>query len=161
MKQGFSEGMISLYDIGNVTMLYEPSSSRKVFESLLKNISESENKEFYNQNFNNLKFLMRLSKCVLSNKDERISLSVRIYLSDFIEHNFDFAYSYDWHELKSILFYCNCMSNLKSFENFAANLTNPFINNNLCAYLVKDAAIPERKILALKEQGIDSNENKK
>ena len=152
MKLGYSEGMISLYDIGNVTMLYEPSNPLKVFKEFNEIITKYEEEESFNQNCNNLKFLLRLTKCILSNKEKKSNFAVRIYLLDFIEHNFDFAYSYNWQELKSILFYCIYMRNLKSFEKFSTNLKNPLFNNSLCSYLMKDAAIPERKILAQKQQ---------
>ena len=152
MIKGYKEGMISLYDICEVAMLHEPCNPKKVFNEFLESVNKSENEEQYNQHCNNLKYLMSLSRCILSNKDEDTNFAVRFYLSDFIKYNFDADYSYNWHELKSILFYCNYMSKLKIFKNFADNLKNSFLNFRLCAYLIEDSALPERKIIAQKYQ---------
>jgi len=162
MKKGYVEGMISIYDIGNVAMLYEPGSADKVFKEGFETLKKYNDGKCHKQIYNNLRFLLHISECILSNRHHEAWFAVRKYLHDFIEINFDPAYSYDWQELKSILFYCIYMRNLKTFENFATNLKSQYFSDRLYLYFMNDSAFPQRKILAQERQckNIPGNERK-
>ncbi len=148
MKKGYQAGMLSLYDVCNVTLLYEPSNPRKTFNELLTIIKTESYEVTEDQSFENLKFLMKLSRYIVSIKDDTTNFSVRCFLHDLIEKNFDFEYSYNWQELKSILFYCNMFNGIKTFEEFRSHLLADAFNKKICRYLIQDSAILERKEIA-------------
>lgn len=148
MKLGYQKGMISLYDIGNVAMLYEPANYKKVFEKFNTLITEAENTPVYHQYFNNLKYLVHISKAIVSIKNGNTNYAVRVFLIHYIKDNFNEKYSYDWEELKSILFYCTYFANLESFKIFVQILKNPLFKSRLSLYLLSDRSMVERKALA-------------
>ena len=115
-------------------------------------ISEAENTRDYHRYFNNLRYLMLISKSIVSIKEAETNFAVRIYLLYLIENNFDEKYSYDWQELKSILFYCKYLSNLNTSESFTKKLRSPFCNTRLCLYLLSDSTLAERKAIFQKQQ---------
>ncbi|HEY5464991.1 MAG TPA: hypothetical protein VIJ95_17140 [Hanamia sp.] len=142
MKLGYQKGMISIYDIGNMALLYEPSSPMNIIEEYRTHVKEAENTPEYYRYLRNLKYLVHISKAILSIKNEKINFAVRIFLHDLIKKYFDEKYSYDWQELKSILFYCNYFSNVNTFKNFAQKIRNPFFYKRLHLYLSNDSVIP-------------------
>ncbi|MEI6141262.1 MAG: hypothetical protein WCP85_18475 [Mariniphaga sp.] len=140
--------MMSLYDIANCTLQYENSKPQKVWEDFMKLIDRTEDPDLVNQYCNNLKFLLRLIKYILSNTDEVIRFAVISYLAKLVDRNYDFTYSYNWQELRAILFYCNYMRDLTGYKEFAEKLQNPHFNNCICSYIIEDSTLPERKIKA-------------
>lgn len=76
MKKGYVEGMMSLYDVANCTLQYETSKPQKVWDDFMKLIDRTEDPELFNQYCNNLKFLLRLIKYILSNTDEVLRFAV-------------------------------------------------------------------------------------
>ena len=148
MKKGYVEGMMSLYDIANCTLQYETSKPQKVWDDFMKLIDRTEDPELFNQYCNNLKFLLRLIKYILSNKDEVLRFAVISNLAKLVDRNFDFTYSYNWQKLRAILFYCNYMRDIASILDFGEKLQNPHFNNCICRYIIEDSTLPERKIKA-------------
>ena len=140
--------MMSLYDVANCTLQYENSKAQKVWDDFMKLIDRTEDPYLVNQYCNNLKFLLRLIKFISSNKDEVIRFAVISYLTKLVDRNYDFTYSYNWQELRAILFYCNYMRNISSIKELGEKLQNPHFNNCMCRYLIEDSTLPERKIKA-------------
>jgi len=161
MIKGQIEGMIRMYHIENVAMVYECSYPDKVFYECRENIKKIKDEETYHQYCNNLDFLIRINSSIISNKDYATNYIVRKFLLDIMEHNFDYTYCYNWQELKSILFYCIYMSKLKNIRKFSANLESQFFRRIYYAYIVNDSIFPERKIHFQKLLAEASIENKK
>lgn len=144
--------MLSLHHVCSVTLLYEPSNAGAVFAEFKEDANKSSGKEA-KQIWANLRFLVSVAR-IMRIKDKEAHDAVRHFLQLLINKNFDFEYSYNWQELKSILFYCKYMLGLKSYKEFEARMLSPAFNKALANYMLQDSCMPHRKESFIKEMEI-------
>lgn len=149
MIKGYIPGMLSLHHVCSVTLLYEPGNAGAVFAEFKEEANKSNGKEA-EQIWANLRFLVSVARiCRIKDKDAHDA--VRHFLQLLINKNFDFEYSYNWQELKSILFYCTYMRGIKSFKEFDARMLSPAFNTAIANYMMQDSCMPQRKESFIKE----------
>lgn len=67
----------------------------------------------------NLKFLNRIGLAVIKMYDNsEVYNSYYYFISRYLENNFNETNTFNWHELKSLLFFTNYFKDVKSFSEF-------------------------------------------
>ncbi|PBQ34511.1 hypothetical protein CNR22_22925 [Sphingobacteriaceae bacterium] len=135
--------MISPHDIKEVALLYEPGKPIKVLNEFLA--LEKKDEEMAMQTSCNLKLLMRVSQCILSCKDKDTRFMVHYFLGLLLDKNFDKSYSYQWQELKSVLWYCSFMKNTQSFKAFKTKLESTHFRTCISTCIKTDALSESRR----------------
>jgi len=143
---------LTLTDIGKTLILADYYMPEPRFTELLK-VIKSENTAISDQCLKNTKFLLKLSRYVFStSKNEDVFLPLRYFLDKFLDKNFDYKKTYNWHELKSVLWYCSFMSRAQNFDEFAKLLKSRFFFQSIAKYLVKDSCKYSTKVELIKSK---------
>lgn len=143
MQTGCIDGRISPHDIKEVALLYQPGKPVHVFHEFLELSKKDKTNAL--QISCNLKLLLRVSKCIVSIKEDETRFAVQYYLGVLLDKNFDFNCSYQWQELKTVLCYCTFMKHTHNFKEFKKKFKSALFNTCLNKYIHTDAVSASRK----------------
>jgi hypothetical protein len=157
MKNSENKSRITIEDLFSFLQLYSPCSIDKSRNRLLTQLNIEIKTTKYLQTKQNIKFLICIANAVLSIKHEATYEFFRLLLLDYIKKHYDENSSFNWQDLKSILFFCLYMKNIKSQKELEQKTKSSIFQDSLYNYLMKDNCLEKSKKLYLQYLSKKSN----
>ncbi len=89
MIDEYNPNMINLEDLKEAALLYENNEPTISYKKRLNSFNEDNSLVSYKQKVANLKFLMRITRCILSVKDKDTQLLIRFFLQGLFNEKID------------------------------------------------------------------------
>ena len=136
MVKELNKNMICLYDLKEAALSFDYNDPMVLYRRRIDDLDEQDLIVSYQQKVGNLKFLMHITKHILSVKHKDSQLVVRVFLKDLLNEKIEEGNYFNWQELRFILFLSNCIKDIKSTKEIKKILFRPSVKQSYLKYSI-------------------------
>ena len=126
---------ITLTDLSKMAHLADFMEYQSVLDKMRIYLKSDVEENQWKQNFQNIKFAVRIANSVLFVESAIVQTSLKYFLNLFIDKHYNYTAEYNWQQLKPLLLIVNYLKQATDFKSFGKQVLNPHLHRLLLKYL--------------------------
>ena len=135
MTVAYNKNMISLDDLKEAALCFDFNMPTVALEKRVASLNENDELVSFEQKLTNIKFLMRITRCIYLNKNKDTRYLISSFFNYLLPDKIDEQQYYNWQELKFVLFMAISIKDVKTVKGFKKVISNPILKQTYQKYL--------------------------
>jgi len=135
MTAVYNKNMISLDDLKEAALCFDFNMPTVALEKRAASLNENDELVSFEQKLTNIKFLMRITRCVYLNKNNDTRYLISSFFNYLLPDKVDEQQYYNWQELKFVLFMAISIKDVKTIKGFEKVISNPILKQTYQKYM--------------------------
>ena len=135
MTAVYNKNMISLDDLKEAALCFDFNMPADALKKRAACLNENDVLVSFEQKLTNIKFLMRITRCVYLNKNKDTRYLISSFFNYLLPDNVDEQQYYNWQELKFVLFMAISIKDVKTIKGFEKVISNPILKQTYQKYM--------------------------